>query len=1077
MSKRNNPLIVRLFILALLLALMSLYSPARAETSELFFSEYIEGSSYSKALEIFNGTGAPVDLAAGGYNIEIYFNGSTSAGVTIGLTGTVADGDVYVVADDGAVGAVLAETDQTSTSNFFNGDDAVVLSKGGVIIDVIGQIGVDPGSEWGSGDTSTENNTLRRMSSVVAGDTDGSDAFDPALEWVGYSQDTFDGLGSHTIDNGGGAAEPVINEFVASHTGTDAYEYIEIYGDPDTDYSGYTLLQLEGDSGSNTGTIDTVLSAGTTDANGFWVSNFFTNEFENGTITLLLVSGFTGTDGMDLDTDDNGTLDTIPWTAIVDGVAIFDGDGGDQTYTATVLEEYYDGLSYPPGGASRYPDGSSTWVRNDFDLAGIPGFTGTIADGEAYNTPGAANQIYVPPPEGCDDEYTAIYNIQGDGLYSPLDGNEVSTEGVVVGDFQNGLNGFYLQDVNGDGNPTTSDGIFVYYTGADVNVGDTVRVHGYVDEYYSLTEITGVSQLWSCGTAELPEPAEITLPVASVNDFEAYEGMYVTFPQALYISEYYNYDRYGEIVFTEERQFQPTAIYDPYTAEAEALALYNTLSRITLDDGRSWQNPDPAIHPNGDEFTLENLFRGGDQVANLTGTLDYNHGLYKLQPTQGGDYTPMNPRPEAHEDVGSGLKVASFNVLNYFTTLGSRGADTELEFERQRNKIFAALADIDADVVGLIEIENNGTAVQDLVMGLNEYLGADVYAYIDTGVIGFDEITVAYIYKPAAVTLVGAHAVLDDPSFTNPLGYVDEDGNPDYKTRPALAQTFMDNQTGGIFTAVVNHLKSKGSDCEDDDEVPEQIDDDPVQGNCNLTRTMGAQALVDWLATDPTGSNDTDFLIMGDLNAYDKEDPIDVLLASGYSDLILNYQGEYAYSYVFDGQLGYLDHGLANSGLNPEITGATIWHINADEPDLIDYDMTYKRDAQDALYEPNAYRSSDHDPVIVGMDLFAPSVDVWLNKDTLWPVDHKMVTVRAQVDVSGDNHPTVTLVSITSNEPEEGPGNNSDVDIEIINDLTFKLRAERLGTGDDRVYTITWLVSSNGESTLVTATVTVPHNQ
>ena len=165
--------------------------------TELFFSEYIEGSSNNKALEIFNGTGATVNLATGGYNIQMYFNGSASAGLTINLTGSVADEDVYVVAHSSANATILAQADQTNGSGWFNGDDAVVFRKGTVIIDVIGQIGFDPGTEWGTGLTSTADNTLRRKASVLVGDANGSDAFDPALQWDGFATNNFDGLGSH----------------------------------------------------------------------------------------------------------------------------------------------------------------------------------------------------------------------------------------------------------------------------------------------------------------------------------------------------------------------------------------------------------------------------------------------------------------------------------------------------------------------------------------------------------------------------------------------------------------------------------------------------------------------------------------------------------------------------------------------------------------------------------------------------------------------------------------------------------------------------------------------------------------
>ena len=231
----------------------------------------------------------------------------------------------------------------------------------------------------------------------------------------------------------------------------------------------------------------------------------------------------------------------------------------------------------------------------------------------------------------------------------------------------------------------------------------------------------------------------LSLPVTSVDDFEAYEGMYVTFPQALVISEYFNFDRFGEIVLTSDRHLTPTAEFEP-GPDAIAAANAFLLDKITLDDGRSSQNPDPAIHPNGGIFDLDNLFRGGDTVANVTGVMDYSFGLYRIQPTQGADYTNANPRSAEPDDVGGSLKVASFNVLNYFSTLDDgvndicgpaenqecRGADTAEEFTRQRDKIIAAISAMDADVVGLLEIENNvdDEAVIDLVDGLNAVGGA-----------------------------------------------------------------------------------------------------------------------------------------------------------------------------------------------------------------------------------------------------------------------------------------------------------------------------------------------------------------
>ncbi len=998
-------------ILALLFAGLSVVGtrPAQAAPTELFFSEYIEGSSNNKALEIYNGTGAAVNLATGGYNVQMHFNGNPVATLTINLTGIVADGDVYVLAQSSANPTILAQADQTNSASWFNGDDAVVLRKGTAVIDAIGQIGFDPGAEWGASLTSTADNTLRRNANVCTGDPDGSNVFDPSTEWVGFATDTFDGLGAHSANCG--VAEPKVNEFSASTAGTDV-EYVEVFGTPNTDYSAYTVLEIEGD-GSGSGVVDELISVGTTDANGFWLQSLANGALENGTLSLLLVKNFTGALGNDLDTNNDGTFDITPWDTVVDTVSVNDSGAGDVTYGIPSLGPNYDGLSnFAPGGASRIPDGFDTnsatdWARNDFDLAGIPGFTGTPVVGEALNTPGAINELFVPPPEMCGDPITHfIHDIQGSGLASPLAGTEVAIEAIVVGDFQNNaqpdsgdLNGFHVQeeDAEADADPATSEGIFVFAPGSmDVGVGDKVRVRGTVTEFNGLTEIGGVSLLLQCSTGNtLPTSTSVNLPVASLDDFERYEGMRVTFPQALVISEYFNYERFGEMVLAlpldgESRAFTPTAIDEP-GAPAQDRALANSLRRITLDDGLSAQNPSNVRHPNGGNFALDNRFRGGDTVQNTVGVMDFAFGLYRIQPTGPAAYAVVNPRPAAPEEVGGSLRVAAMNTLNFFITqdyptgnpldnkcgplqnVECRGADADqpLEFTRQRDKLLAALAGLDADVIGPNELENTtgvdplGDPTNGIVAGLNAMLGADSYAYIDTGVIGTDAIRVGLIYKPSKVTPVGDFKLLTTAVDSRFL---------DTKNRPALAQTFEELATGARFTAVVNHLKSKGSDCNDVSDP----DTGDGQGNCNLTRKAAAQALVDWLATDPTGSGDPDFLIMGDLNSYAQEDPIDAIrvgaddtagTSDDYTNLIFQYQGTYAYSFVFDGQSGYLDHALANPSLTAQVTGATEWHINADEPDLLDYDTSFKPPAQEAIYEPNAYRSSDHDPVVVGLGM------------------------------------------------------------------------------------------------------------
>ena len=204
----NSPSIWKRLVLVGCL-LLAVAPVAGAQPADLFFSEYIEGSSNNKALEIYNGTGAAINLATGGYNIQMHFNGNPVATLTINLTGTVVPGDVYVVAQASANAAILAQADQTNGSGWFNGDDAVVLRKGTTVLDVIGQIGFDPGTEWGTGLISTADNTLRRSATTCAGDPIGSDIFVPATQWEGFATDTFGGLGAHTA-NCGAVNAPVV---------------------------------------------------------------------------------------------------------------------------------------------------------------------------------------------------------------------------------------------------------------------------------------------------------------------------------------------------------------------------------------------------------------------------------------------------------------------------------------------------------------------------------------------------------------------------------------------------------------------------------------------------------------------------------------------------------------------------------------------------------------------------------------------------------------------------------------------------------------------------------------------------
>jgi len=604
-------------------------------------------------------------------------------------------------------------------------------------------------------------------------------------------------------------------------------------------------------------------------------------------------------------------------------------------------------------------------VTNDQDLNMLTDYQFSFTIGPA------------PAFGACDDAAVPIHFIQGNGLTTPIFGTTLVVEAVVVGSYQGAgqFSGFFLQerDDRVDGDPLTSEGIFVFHSATAVAPGQLVRVRGTATEFNGLTQLASVTtgNVLVCGSDFTVTPAEMALPVDDMIEWEAVEGMLVSFTHELIVTEHFNLGRFGEVhLSVNDRLWNPTNIVGP-GAPALALQDLNNRSRIILDDGLNIQNPANVIYPDPG-LTYTNTLRTGAIVPQLIGVLDYRTNSYRIQPVGVVEFEETADRPYEMDDVGGDIQVASFNVLNYFVTLdtganicgpdqnmGCRGANTTFEFERQRTKILNAILEMDADIVGLIEIENHhaDAAVIDLVAGLNDAAGAGTYAYINTGVIGTDAIKQAFVYQPATVTPVGDYAILDssvDPSFI------------DTKSRPVLIQTFADNASGELFTVAVNHLKSKGSPCDDVGD-PDMGDG---QGNCNVTRTTAAQALVNYLGLDPTNSGSDRFLIIGDINAYAMEDPIMAIVNAGYIDLLRLYYGDQAYSYVFDGQFGHLDHGLASSGIMPFVTGAAAWNINADEPRVLDYNVEFKTAQQIAdWYGPGPFRSSDHDPVIVGLNL------------------------------------------------------------------------------------------------------------
>jgi predicted extracellular nuclease len=627
----------------------------------------------------------------------------------------------------------------------------------------------------------------------------------------------------------------------------------------------------------------------------------------------------------------------------------------------------------------------------DFTLVTPTPRNATTALAPCDGSGGGGGGTLPPPPVAA-----AIYTIQGSGATSPLAGQIVTTSGVVTKLLNNG---FFVQDLAGDGNPATSDGVFVFTSStppAAAALGNLVQVTGSVLEFSTgagtaatpLTEIGSVTSIDLLGSGYSIAPTAVTLPLAAGDSLERFEGMLVRIDGTLTVQQNYFQARYGQLTIgAGGRHETPTNRHRPGSAQAVELADLQARSRLLLDDASSLQNRNPTAYA-----FANGVPRAGDQVSNLVGTLDYGPatstasgaGLYRLQPIEAPAFAIANPRTNLPPAVAGNLKLGAMNVLNFFTTftngttasgqtgqgctLGGatsagncRGANSLAEFGRQRAKIVVALAALNADAVGLMEIQNNGNvAAQNLVDALNAQVGAGTYAAVPVPAAGSgdDAIRVAMIYKPGKLTLVGAPAS-DTDAINN---------------RPTLAQTFA-AANGEKFALVVNHLKSKSS-CPSagDSNATGNIDIGDGQGCWNALRVQQAQRLRTFVAQLQANGGTSDVLLVGDFNAYAQEDPIYDLTSSGYVDQSGRFE-PFGYSYVFDGAAGRLDHAITTVTLSPKVIGAVHWHIDADESLAQDYNVEFKQPAC-ANCAPDPYdgtlpfRASDHDPVLVGLSLF-----------------------------------------------------------------------------------------------------------
>jgi predicted extracellular nuclease len=790
-----------------------------------------------------------------------------------------------------------------------------------------------------------------------------------------------------------------INELDADQSGTDSAEFIELYdgGVGGTSLAGHSLVFYNGSNDQSYRTVD--LNNITTNAEGYFVICGNDSLVENCDLDLATNTNLiqNGADAVALYQTDasafpNGSAITI--SNLVSAL-VYDTNDSDDSGLSVLLTAGTEQINENNAGNKDFESiqACSQWTT-------------------ALPTPGMANQCELVEPVddlgACGDTsqnaFQLISSVQGDISdisldASPLLGQQVIVEAIVTTDLQGGTlangdasyqySGYWLQQeaADYDDNENTSEGIFVYDFSNEVNVGDQVRLLAQVDEFNQVTQLKSVQEMIICSqNNELPEAINLSLPVTAITNFEAVEGMLVSNNQHLVVSDLYGtgygLGNYGQFVVSSKLHFQPTEVALPMSAEAQAILDGYALDVLLIDDGVAKPYPSFIPFPDNSGFSADNPMRIGYSVPQVSGVMNAYRNNYTLIPSA-ITIDPTHARTaEPVKDESANLIIAGMNVLNYFNGDGlgggyptARGARSADAFEMQSAKIVAALQAIDADIIGLMELENDGfastSAIQNLVNELNqvqvagnEYRLVNPFSDNSDERIGSDAITVGLLYRPNKVSLIGETVILN--SNNSPVDDAGKALFDDSKNRPSLIQSF--DYDGQEFTLSVNHLKSKGSAC---GEINEGEDG---QANCNIMRTRAAQGLSQFLATNPTGINSDEVMILGDLNAYSQEDPMQAFYTQGFTNLKYTDKATepQPYSYSFSGFLGSLDHALASDSLLEHVVSVDAWHINSVEDSLMDYQTEengQRYDSIDNYAAADAYRSSDHDPIVIALDM------------------------------------------------------------------------------------------------------------
>ena len=732
------------------------------------------------------------------------------------------------------------------------------------------------------------------------------------------------------------------------------------------------------------------------------------------------IDGFTAFFGSapDYDTSSMGINGDDAIELFKDG-SVIDTFGDINTDGSGTAWEYLDGWAYRTSGQTA---NGGSFEASNWTYSGVDALDGSTTNTDAatpfpagtFTTEGGGDVVEVPEEPAvelgiCGADATLISAIQGSESSSAEVGNNVIIEAIVTG---TRAGGFFVQEEASDydADDATSEGLFVEGS-VDVETGNLVRLYGEVEENYGMTTLAMDSDVAAldCGTADAVAAVELSMPYEL--DLETVEGMVVSVTDAT-VTSTNNLWRFGEIVVSDTVKRQPSDVAAPlseaYTAAEEA----SETSLLTIEDNSSSQYPDALNY--FPTFSYVNAIRIGDSVS-AAGPLNYSFGTYRINPS---DVIGVTSSREANPVVTEGnLSIATFNVLNYFNgevdangdvTFDydeNRGADDEVAFELQQGRIVEAIVNLNADVVGLMEIENDGfgenSAIQSLVNAINAELGeTEQYSFIatsDGSEIGTDAITVGLLYKATVVTPENDAMVVAMPEQQ-----IDEDSLA--RMRPSLLQSFVHTESSKSFLVAVNHFKSKGSQCaEDVAEAPSEITS--IQGSCNALRVSAAITLGNALSDESLPERK---VILGDLNAYSAEDPVAVLTdytpesrgytittavntgmdegssvdvesSFGYHNLAEEFDAE-GFSYWFYGteQVGSLDHVLASEAMLADAIDGAHWNINSVEAYQLQYDQAlryYPDEDGYAFTDVGPFRSSDHDPFIATFDLQADVVE------------------------------------------------------------------------------------------------------